>query len=84
MTEPTAADGAAGDEGLPADAGPEPEPEPEPPTNDGGAGTTGDPRVDEALARLRELDSLPTVEQVPVLEDVHRRLQDALADLDNG
>jgi hypothetical protein len=49
-----------------------------------GAAATGDSKVDEALARLRELDSLPAAEQVPVLEDIHRRLQDALADLDEG
>jgi len=51
---------------------------------DSGPVTTGNPRVDAALARLGELDALPTVEQVPVLEDIHRRLQDALAELDGS
>jgi hypothetical protein len=77
VTEPTADAPIAEDEApaaelapphVPAEAGPR----------------TGDPRVDEALARLRELDSLPTAEQAPVLEDIHRRLQDALADLGGG
>lgn len=51
---------------------------------DSGQTTTGDTRVDAALARLSELDALPTVDQVPVLEDIHRRLQDALAELDGS
>ncbi len=45
---------------------------------------TGDPRVDDALARLTELPDLPVAEHLPVYEDVHRRLHDALADLDAG
>jgi hypothetical protein len=77
VTEPTA--------GAPLANGEVPAPEPAPPASTAEAGLgTGEPRVDEALARLRELDSLPTAEQVPVLEDIHRRLQDALADLDGG
>jgi hypothetical protein len=50
---------------------------PEPPV-------TGDPRVDDALARLGELPELPVAEHLSVYEDVHRRLHDALADLDAG
>lgn len=42
---------------------------------------TGDARVDGALERLGDLEDLPTAEHVAVLEDVHRRLQSALADL---
>ena len=45
---------------------------------------TGDPRVDDALARLGELPDLPVAEHLSVYEDVHRRLHDALADLDAG
>lgn len=45
---------------------------------------TGVPAVDEALAPLVELDGLPTGEHVAHYEAVHRRLQDALADLDSA
>jgi hypothetical protein len=50
-----------------------PPPSPEP---------TGHPRVDDAVARLDELDALPTSEHADVYEDVHRRLHSALTDLD--
>jgi hypothetical protein len=43
---------------------------------------TGDARVDAATARLDEVTDLPTAEHVGVYDDVHRRLQDALADAD--
>jgi hypothetical protein len=43
---------------------------------------TGEPRVDAATARLEEIVALPTAEHVEVYEDVHQRLQDALADAD--
>ncbi len=43
---------------------------------------TGHPRVDEALARLGDLDALPTAEHADVYEDVHRRLHTALTELD--
>jgi hypothetical protein len=42
---------------------------------------TGEPRVDDALARLTDLASLPVDEHVGVFEDVQRRLHDTLADL---
>lgn len=45
---------------------------------------TGVAAVDQALAPLVELDELPTGEHVPHYEAVHRRLQDALADLDSA
>ena len=41
---------------------------------------TGDPRIDAATARLGDLADLPTADHVAVYDDVHRRLQDALAD----
>lgn len=42
---------------------------------------TGEPRVDDAIARLSDLSSLPVDEHVAVFEDVQRRLHDTLADL---
>jgi hypothetical protein len=45
---------------------------------------TGEPRVDAALERLTALDDEPLAGHVVVYEDVHRLLQDALADLDGG
>ncbi len=44
--------------------------------------TTGDERVDAALARFGELDHLPLTAHPEVFEDVHRRLQDALTGID--
>ncbi len=43
---------------------------------------TGDRRVDAAVALLSQLDTAPLPEHVAVFEDVHRRLHDALAALD--
>ena len=43
---------------------------------------SGDARVDAATARLAELPDLPTADHVAVYDDVHQRLQDALADAD--
>ncbi len=43
---------------------------------------TGEARVDAATARLGEIADLPTPDHVAVYDDVHRRLQDALADAD--
>lgn len=42
---------------------------------------TGEPRVDDAAARLRDIDTAPTSEHVAIFEDVHGRLQEALRDL---
>ena len=44
------------------------------------AGATGDPRVDAALAPLDALDDAPVNEHPAVVEDVHRALQDILAE----
>lgn len=44
---------------------------------------TGEPRVDDALARLNEIPGLPVNEHVAVFEDVQRRLHETLADLSN-
>lgn len=40
----------------------------------------GDPRVDDALSRLAEVDRLPLIEQVEVFADIHRRLAAVLSD----
>ena len=45
---------------------------------------TGDPRVDDALVRLRDVAQAPVDEHVAIYDDVHRRLQDALVDLDGS
>ena len=42
--------------------------------------STSDIRVDSALARMQDVRELPTDEHVEVFDEVHRRLQDALAD----
>jgi hypothetical protein len=49
------------------------------PGQDAGTGATA---VEEAAALLGRLEQLPVTEHVAVLDDVHRRLQDALASLD--
>ena len=40
----------------------------------------GDPRVDAALRRAAELTATSPTEHVEIYEDVHRRLQEVLAD----
>jgi hypothetical protein len=45
--------------------------------------STGEPRVDAALARLDELEGRPVSEHRAVFEDVHRRLRDVLGELDS-
>jgi len=45
---------------------------------------TGVAAADVARERLRALDDAPLDEHVEVYEDVHRRLQEGLADLDEG
>jgi len=48
----------------------------------GGAPAMTSASVAAALARLEELDELPTAEHVDLFDIVHRLLQDALATLD--
>jgi hypothetical protein len=43
---------------------------------------TGEPRVDEALARLDELGRLPVTEHPGLLGQVHRQLGQVLEELD--
>jgi len=42
---------------------------------------TGEPRVDDALSRLSDLEGLPVHEHGDVFEDVRRRLHGTLSDL---
>jgi hypothetical protein len=49
-----------------------------------GEAGTGDVRVDEALARLGDLDGLPVDEHPAVFEHVHTDLTAALGTLDSG
>jgi hypothetical protein len=44
---------------------------------------TGVPSVDAAAERLSELDDAPVEAHVGIYEDVHHRLQEGLADLDD-
>jgi hypothetical protein len=46
--------------------------------------STGVASVDAAIGQLARLDELPTSEHVAVYDDLHRQLQDALADLDGS
>ena len=50
------------------------------PQEAGPAGTPSDPRVEDALSRLTELDGMPLAEQVAVYADIHRRLDGVLVD----
>ena len=45
---------------------------------------TGDPTVDAALERLRELDDLDASEHVAIFESVHRQLHQRLSVLNAG
>ena len=70
--EPGAVEAAGAD--APAGARPAVVPRPRP--------STGDVRVDEAVARLDDLAGLPVAEHLAVFEYVHERLTEALGDLD--
>jgi hypothetical protein len=45
---------------------------------------SGAAAADEGRQRLTAIDDAPLEEHVEVYEDVHRRLQEGLADLDEG
>lgn len=63
-------------------------PDAEPYEDESGAGVaieapvTGDAAVDEAVAHLARAAGAPLEQQLPVLEAVHRTLQDRLADVE--
>lgn len=45
---------------------------------------TGEPRVDETLRRLEELDELPVTEHPATFERVHSQLVEVLGELRSG
>lgn len=47
------------------------------------ATSSADPRVDDAVARLADVNALPVPEQVEVYADIHRRLAAVLSDPDS-
>ena len=49
-----------------------------------GLGGTGDPRVDEAVARLNQLDDAPLEEHPVILGRIHDRLREVLGELSPG
>jgi hypothetical protein len=61
---------------LPQDVDDEPFEVPQPPV-------TGDPAVDDAVARVAEAARQPLDHQVGVYDAVHRALQDRLADVED-
>ncbi|MCW2860827.1 MAG: hypothetical protein JWP48_2535 [Actinoallomurus sp.] len=44
--------------------------------------TTGDERVDAAMARLGDVEQAPPSSHPEIFQDVHRRLQEALTGID--
>jgi hypothetical protein len=48
------------------------------------AATSGEPRVDAALALLDRLPDLPVSEHAELFEQVHAQLSEVLGDLDSG
>ena len=73
--------GAAGAAGMSRPAAPAGSPAGQP-APAGTRPSTGDTRVDEAVARLADLTELPVAEHPAVFEYVHERLTEALGDLD--
>jgi len=49
-----------------------------------GPNDSGVPAAEAARQRLQAIDDAPLDEHVEVYEDVHRELQEGLADLDEG
>ncbi|HYN57599.1 MAG TPA: hypothetical protein VES03_10400 [Motilibacterales bacterium] len=67
--------------GSPPATAPETAPPTAPPAT--GMPPTADPRVDDAVSRLAEVETLPLTEQVAVYADIHRRLAGVLSDPDS-
>ena len=61
----------------------EPAEQPEPAGESEAAAGSADPRVDDAVARLADVNALPVAEQVEVYADIHRRLAAVLSDPDS-
>jgi len=59
-------------------------PAPEESADAPGADSAGWRAERDARERLQDIDDAPLEEHVEVYEDVHRRLQEGLADLDEG
>ena len=57
--------------------------QPEPAGEAEAAASSADPRVDDAVARLADVNALPVAEQVEVYADIHRRLAAVLSDPDS-
>ena len=57
--------------------------QPEPAGESEAAASSADPRVDDAVARLADVNPLPVPEQVEVYADIHRRLAAVLSDPDS-
>lgn len=72
--QPDADTEAAPNEDASTDTGAPPQPQP--------LARTGVAAADAAADRLDELEDAPLDEHVAIYEDVHRRLQEGLADLD--
>ncbi|MGI8336913.1 hypothetical protein ACRYCC_43820 [Actinomadura scrupuli] len=79
---PSPAMSTGGDHVRPAPPAPTPPGRPGAPAGPPPPEPTGDERVDEAVARLAELGGAPVSRHVEIFEDVHRRLQDVLAAID--
>jgi hypothetical protein len=45
---------------------------------------TGEPRVDELIARLDALEGLPLDQHVALYDDIHAGLRQVLSELDSG
>lgn len=56
--------------------------DPEPPEFELQVPETGDPGLDETLRELARASAIPLEDQLPVIEAVHRSLQDRLADVE--
>jgi hypothetical protein len=77
-------DWSDGDSDRAADDDTAPDPFDDTPATWSAPDPTGVQGVDDAMDELATLDLLPTGEHVAVFDVVHRKLQDALADLDGA
>jgi hypothetical protein len=73
----------AGPQGLDPATDPDTDGQGHPEVTPEAVASRADPRVDDALSRLAEVEALPLAEQVQVYTDIHRRLAGVLADPDS-